>query len=300
MRQLVGDKKLNYFGASYGTYIGATYAGLFPKHVGRMVLDGAVDPLADQHQVNLDQTVGFEKAFDSYLKDCIAGHKCPFGDTVQQGEDRMIQFFHDVDANPLPTATGRDVTEGVALLGVIITLYSKSSWPYLTKAMEQAFNGQGDILAALSNIYTKRQPDGSFAENSQEAGGPVNCLDHPQDFSLQQILDNESTFVDKAPVFGPVGMWFDYGCSNWPVTSTEKQPDFSAKGAKPIVVVGTTRDPATPCQQAVNLAKELDSGVLLSRDGDGHTAYNSGNPCIDDAINNYLLTGDPPPDGKTC
>jgi hypothetical protein len=117
---------------------------------------------------------------------------------------------------------------------------------------------------------------------------------------LQQILDNESTFVDKAPVFGPVGMWFDYGCSNWPVTSTEKQPDFSAKGAKPIVVVGTTRDPATPYQQAVNLAKELDSGVLLSRDGDGHTAYNSGNPCIDDAINTYLLTGDPPQDGKTC
>jgi hypothetical protein len=95
-------------------------------------------------------------------------------------------------------------------------------------------------------------------------------------------------------------MWFDYGCSNWPLKPTEKQPDFSAKGAAPIVVVGTTHDPATPYKQAVSLAEELDSGVLLSRNGEGHTGYNSGNSCIDDAINNYLITGDPPADGTSC
>ncbi len=300
MRQLLGDKRLNFFGASYGTYIGATYAGLFPGKVGRMVLDGAIDPQADPHQVALDQTVGFEKALDNYLQYCVSKGGCPLGDSVQAGKDRLIQFFKDVDAQPLPTTSGREVTEGIAFLGVIVPLYSKDSWQYLSQAMQQALDGNGDILAALSDIYTKRKPDGSYAENSSEAGVPVNCLDHPQNVSVDQILANRQEFVDKAPVFGGVGMWFDYGCSNWPVTPTEQQPDFTAKGAAPIVVVGTTRDPATPYQQAVRLAKELDSGVLLSRDGDGHTAYNTGNTCIDEAINRYLLTGTPPKDGTAC
>lgn len=300
MRLLVGDKELNFFGASYGTYIGATYAGLFPSKVGRMVLDGAIDPLADAHQVALDQTKGFEVALDSYLQYCVDQGSCPLGDSVKQGVDRFIQFFQDVDAQPLPTSSGREVTEGLAFLGVIIPLYSKDSWPYLTTAMKQALGGQGDYLAQFSDIYTQRKPDGSYAANSQEANVPINCLDHPQDVSVKEILANRQEFIDKAPVFGSVGMWFDYGCSNWPVQSTQDQPDFHAKGAKPIVVVGTTRDPATPYAQAVKLADELDSGVLLTREGDGHTAYGSGNSCIEDAVNGYLITGTPPTDGKTC
>ena len=300
MRQLVGDKKLNYFGASYGTYIGATYAGLFPKKVGRMVLDGAVDPLADPHQVAIDQTAGFQTALDAYLQDCVDEGNCPLGDSVSEGEQRFIDFFNQVDQDPLPTSSGRDVTEAQAFLGVIVTLYRKDTWQYLTQAMQQAFSGSGDTLLALADFYNNRKADGSYTNNSTESNPAVNCLDHPQHVSVQQIEDNEQEFVKASNVFGRVGMWFDYGCSNWPVKSTEKQPDFSAKGAAPIVVVGTTRDPATPYEQAVKLADELDSGVLLSRDGDGHTAYDSGNSCIDDAINGFFVTGTPPPDGKEC
>jgi pimeloyl-ACP methyl ester carboxylesterase len=300
MRQLFGDKKLNLFGASYGTYIGATYAGLFPKNVGRMVLDGAVDPLADPHRAALDQTAGFQTALDAYLQDCIDKGNCPLGDTVAEGEQQFIDFFNQLDQNPLPTSSGRDLTEALGFLGVIVTLYSQKSWPYLTQAMQQGLSGSGDTLLALADFYNNRKPDGTFAENSAESNPAVNCLDHPQNVSVQQIEGNEKEFVKASNVFGRVGMWFDYGCSNWPVKSTEKKPDFSAKGAPPIVVVGTTRDPATPYEQAVKLADELDSGVLLSRDGDGHTAYNSGNSCIDDAINNFFLTGNPPPDGKKC
>jgi pimeloyl-ACP methyl ester carboxylesterase len=300
MRQLVRDKKLNFFGASYGTYIGATYAGLFPKKVGRMVLDGAVDPLADPHKVAVHQTAGFQTALDAYLQDCIDKGNCPLGDSVAEGEQSFIDFFKSLDQSPLPTSSGRDLTEGLGFLGVIVTLYSKESWPYLTQAMQQALSGSGDTLLALADFYNHRKADGTFTGNSTEANPAVNCLDHPQDVSVQQIEGNEQEFLKASNVFGRVGMWFDYGCSNWPVTSTEKQPDFSAKGAPPIVVVGTTRDPATPYEQAVKLADELDSGVLLSRDGDGHTAYGSGNSCIDDAINGFLLSGAPPADGKQC
>jgi hypothetical protein len=219
---------------------------------------------------------------------------------VAQGQRRFAQFFSDVDAHPLPTQSGRQVTEGIAFLGVVVTLYSRDTWSILTQAMQQALSGQGDLLAQLSDFYTKRSADGSYAENSTEAQAPINCLDHPQHETLAQIEAAGQVFKHKAPVFGPVGMWFDYTCSNWPVTPTQKQPDFSAAGAGPIVVVGTTRDPATPYQQAVRLAAELSSGVLLTRNGDGHTAYNTGNSCIDNAINTYLVSGTPPANGTTC
>jgi hypothetical protein len=73
-----------------------------------------------------------------------------------------------------------------------------------------------------------------------------------------------------------------------------------AAGAPPIVVIGTTRDPATPMKWAEALAEQLESGVLIRRDGDGHTGYNSGNDCVDDAVEAYLIAGRVPTDGLTC
>jgi hypothetical protein len=110
----------------------------------------------------------------------------------------------------------------------------------------------------------------------------------------------EKKFERAAPVFGQIGAWFPYACSNWPFTADEPKPDFSAQGAPPIVVVGTTRDPATPYSQAVALAAELDSGVLITRDGDGHTGYGRGNPCVDSAVDAYLVEGAVPKAGLTC
>lgn len=300
LRALVGDKKLNYFGASYGTYIGATYAALFPKNVDRMVLDGAVDPLADPHTAEIGQAAGFDDALTAYLKYCVGQGKCPLGESVGAARQRLIQLFKDLDAAPLPTSSGRDLSEGLAFLGVIVPLYSRDSWSYETTALNEALNGSGDTLLLLADLYTDRQPDGTYKNNSMEVQSAVNCLDHPEHESLAQIEAGAGEFLKQSPTFGSAATWWPYACSNWPVTAAEPQPDYSAKGAPPIVVVGTTRDPATPYQQAVNLAKELDSGVLLSRNGDGHTAYGSGNACIDTAINTYLVTGKPPADKTMC
>ena len=300
MRQVVGDDKLNYFGASYGTYVGATYAGLFPDKVDRMVLDGAVDPLAKPRTSEIDQAAGFDDSLTDYLQDCVDQGGCPLGDSVDAARQQIIQLLADIDQSPLPTTSGREVTEGLAFYGIVLPLYSKANWPYLTQALEQALSGSGDTLLLLADSYSGRTQDGTYPDNSLEVQSAVNCLDKPESESVNDIEADGKTFLDKAPVFGSAAMWWPYACSNWPVKSTTKQPDFSAKGAAPIVVVGTTRDPATPYQQAVNLAHELDSGVLLSRDGDGHTAYGMGNDCIDDAINTYLVTGEPPRDGTQC
>ncbi len=300
IRSVVGDDNLSYFGSSYGTYIGATYAGLFPDKVGRLVLDGAVDPLAEPRTRAINQAAGFDVALTAYLEDCVAQGGCPLGDSVDAARDRLVQLFQETDADPLPTGDGRKVNEGLATLGVVLALYSQDFWPVLTQALDQAVDGKGDTLLLLADTYTNRQPDGSYPSNSLEVQSAVNCLDHPQDETLAEIQAGEADFTAKAPVFGEMAMWFPYGCSNWPVEPTERQPDFSAKGAPPILVVGTTRDPATPYEQAVKLADLLESGVLLSRDGDGHLAYGKGNTCIDDAINTFLAEGEPPADGQQC
>ncbi len=300
IRAVVGDQKLNYFGASYGTYIGATYAALFPGKVDRMVLDGAIDPLSEPHDNQVNQAAGFDTALTAYLEDCISKGDCPLGDSVDSARDRLIELFKEIDASPLPTASGREVTEGLAFLGVIVPLYSRDSWPYLTSALTEAVEGKGDTLLLLSDAYTERTPDGTYPSNSLEVQSAVNCLDHPENKSLAEIENGGDAFIAKSPVFGQAAKWWPYACSNWPVKPVDPKLDYSAKGAAPIVVVGTTRDPATPYEAAVRLSKELDSGVLLSRDGDGHTAYGSGNPCISQAIDTYLSQGTPPADGTTC
>lgn len=108
------------------------------------------------------------------------------------------------------------------------------------------------------------------------------------------------SFQKASPVFGAGLAWASLNCTYWPVKATGTARALSAKGAPPIVVVGTVRDPATPYKWAQALAQQLDSGVLLTYDGDGHTAYGRGSSCIDTAINTYLLTGTPPKDGKKC
>jgi pimeloyl-ACP methyl ester carboxylesterase len=300
MRALVGDRSLNFFGASYGTFIGATYAALFPKKVGRMVLDGAIDPLATPHQSDINSAIGFETALTAYLTYCVDQGDCPLGSDVNTARLKLIAFLKQLDAKPLPTASRRQLTEGLGFIGMFATLYSRSTWNVLTQGLAEALNGRGDILLAISDAYSERQPDGTYQGNLLEALPAVNCLDHPEHETLAQIEAGEAHFDKVAPVFGPAAAWYPYSCSNWPEPRIQPVPDYSAKGAAPILVLGTTRDPATPYQQAVNLSNELDSGVLLSRNGDGHTAYSSGNTCIDDAVDAYLASGTVPPDGTMC
>lgn len=300
LRAVVGDKKFHYFGASYGTYLGATYAALFPEKVGRMVLDGAVNPLEKPRKTEIKQAAGFETALTAYIKNCISEGDCPLGNSVKAAKDRLQKLFRQVDQDPLPTSSGRKLTEGLAFLGVIVPLYNRQSWRYETLALKEALNGSGNLLLRFADLYASRGQDGHYTDNSMEVQSAVNCLDKPQHASIQDIKQGKQDFLQASPTFGPAAMWWPYACSHWPVSSSIPQPDYSAKGAAPIVVIGTTRDPATPYEQAVKLANILDSGVLLSRDGDGHTAYNSGNACIDDAVNTYLVTGNPPKDGTMC
>ncbi|MBP0456491.1 alpha/beta hydrolase [Streptomyces montanisoli] len=300
-RAVLGDKKLSYVGASYGTFLGATYAGLFPKNTGRIVLDGAMDPSLSARQLNEQQTAGFETAFESFARDCVSGKQCPLGTkSVQDVEHRLHQFFDRLDRKPLPTGQSRELTESLATTGVIAALYDESAWPRLRQALRSALTGDGELLLALADSYYERDTDGHYS-NLMYANAAVNCLDLPPAFTgPKQVEAALPSFEKASPVFGDGLAWASLSCTYWPTKATGTAHRIEAKGAAPIVVVGTTRDPATPYKWARSLASQLDSGRLLTYEGDGHTAYGRGSDCIDTAINTYLLDGTPPAKGKKC
>ncbi len=176
---------------------------------------------------------------------------CILGDTVDAGAKRIRQLLDELDARPLPTSSDRELTEGLALYGIILPLYVKQYWPLLTVALKEAIDGSGDRLLNLANQYSSRGPDG-YTDNSTEALYAVNCLDHDDYIPSSQVPSHFADFLKASPTFGRV---FAYGlstCASWPVKSGNRTKALDAAGAPPIVVIGTTRDPATPYQQAVD------------------------------------------------
>ncbi|MFJ8140694.1 alpha/beta hydrolase [Streptomyces sp. NPDC096013] len=306
LRAVLGDRKLTYVGASYGTFLGATYAGLFPGRVGRVVLDGAMDPSLPARRMNLDQTAGFETAFQSFAKDCVRQTDCPLGGrrtTPKQVGDNLKAFFKKLDAHPIPTgdADGRKLGEALATTGVIAAMYDEAAWPQLREALTSAMKEHdGAGLLVLSDSYYERDADGRYS-NLMFANAAVNCLDLPPAFtSPDQVEQTLPDFEKASPVFGRGLAWASLSCAYWPVKATGEPHRIEAKGAAPIVVVGTTRDPATPYPWAQSLAHQLSSARLLTYVGDGHTAYGRGSSCIDSTIDAYLLRGTPPGEGKRC
>jgi pimeloyl-ACP methyl ester carboxylesterase len=301
LRAVLGEQKLNYLGFSYGTQLGATYAGLFPDRVGRMVLDGAIDVTLDSDEVSEGQAAGFERALRNYVSDCQAGQSCPLTGDVDSGMKQVRAILDHAYDSPYPTSSSRRVTQSLAFYGVAVTLYDERSWPVLTQAIEEVTTqGTGDVFLYLADFYNDRNTDGTYATNSSEAFRAVSCLDSRGTEDVAKMQVEAEQIAKVAPT---VGRFFSYSgltCHDWPYPVVDQGFDLSAKGAPPIVVIGTTQDPATPYEWAQNLAKTLDSGVLVTYDGEGHTAYGRSNSCIVDAVDGYFVGGTTPKAGLTC
>ncbi|MEU1691598.1 alpha/beta hydrolase [Streptomyces hirsutus] len=295
IRQALGDDRLNYFGISYGTELGGVYAHLFPKRVGRLTLDAVVDPSADTVGHAENQTRGFQRALDNYLKST--------GRDPGQGSREIAELLDRIDAEPLPTSSkGRELTQSLALTGIVLPLYSKDGWPVLTSALEAAEEGDGSELLALADGYNERDASGKYGTttHSQRA---ISCLDDKQRMTAAQTEELLPDFERISPVFGPFLGWDTAGwCHDWPVPGQHDSPEVSAPGAAPVLVIGNTGDPATPYEGARRMADELGEGVgiVLTWEGEGHGAYGSGSDCVDSTVNAYLLDGTVPKDGKVC
>jgi len=300
LRAVLGDEQLNYLGKSYGTFLGAVYADLFPHRVGRLVLDGALDPRSTTEQVNLGQAAGFELALGAFLQDCLGAATCPLVGDQRQARAQLDTLLAEIDAQPLPTGTPRPLTEALAVLGIVFALYDEGFWPQLRSALASGLTGDGAPLLGLADAYAERLPSGHYRTNANDAIYAVNCLDRPAPDGPAEIDASLPQFDAASSLFGEYIAWSSLPCAYWPIPPRWQPRPVQAQEANPILVVGTVRDPATPYEWAQSLADQLTSGVLLTYDGDGHTAYRRGSGCIDAAVDTFLVEGQPPDDGTTC
>jgi pimeloyl-ACP methyl ester carboxylesterase len=300
LRAVLGDDTLTYLGKSYGTYLGALYADLFPDDVGRLVLDGPVDPSATDLDNARAQATGFQRALDSFVDDCLRRASCPLSGTRAGAEARLKALLDRTDSRPLAGLGRRQATQALATYGLAIGLYDESYWPFLRQGIGQALRGEGRNLLLLADLYNDRGPGGRYTTNASEAIYAVDCLDRADRSTPDQLRADATEVARLSPIFGAYIAWSSLPCTTWPVPAEGDPAPVHAAGSAPILVVGTTRDPATPYESAQALAQQLDAGHLLTRDGDGHTAYRLGSACIDQAVDDYLLDGTLPAAGARC
>jgi pimeloyl-ACP methyl ester carboxylesterase len=310
LRAAIGDKKLNYFGKSYGTYLGTLYAQFFPEKVGRMVLDGALDPNISILEQNISQAKGFDDALDAFLADCAKQDDCPLPKNKQEATLKIIALFETAALNPLPRKTKvendeRTATESLIVLGTASALYDDvDGWPKLRTAFLEGQRGYGDTFLDLADQYSGRSSDGSYMSNELDSGAIIDCLDWPDTRSVEKTKADAKRFTDAAPVFGPYLAYTNISCKYLTPPTKDKLTRSTNKitsiKTAPVIVIGTTRDPATPYEWSVGLHQIFKNSKLISLDADGHTGQGRGSACVDEAVDAYLLKGKTPNKKLTC
>jgi pimeloyl-ACP methyl ester carboxylesterase len=301
IRTGLGDEKLTYLGYSYGTRIGALYAEAYPDKVRAMILDGAVDPNADQIEEEIRQAAAFQKAFDNYAADCASSPDCPLGTDPSKAVDVYKSLVDPLVKHPAETKDPRGLSYSDAIVGTILPLYSPSLWRHLTQALSEIKDGRGDTMLAMADLYMGRDDKGHY-NNSTDVRVAVNCMDKPHITDRAKVVDEDRRTREVAP-------FLSYGeftglapldtCAFWPVPATGDQHELKVAGLPPILVVSTTNDPATPYQAGVDLAQQL-GGTLLTFDGTQHTVVFQGNTCVDDIAARYLVDVTVPPPNTRC
>jgi pimeloyl-ACP methyl ester carboxylesterase len=287
VRAAMGDEQINYLGFSYGTAIGQMLAELFPDRVRAMVIDGVLELGPAGTELATEQSRGFEEAFAAFAADCDADPSCPIAPDATAALDELSAR---VEEEPIP-ASPRDLGPGELSTGLAMPLYSQSLWPQLADAIASGLDGDGSGMVDLADQYIGIADfDIYFA---------VNCLDFDWPESPDELLAAGVAAAREAPHFGEPIVNDYVRCAMWPVEE-EPLPAVTAPDAPPIVVVSTTGDPATPYEAGVRTADRLESGILLTYEGEGHTVVGNGVPCVDDAVARYLVDLEPPEDGTTC
>jgi len=303
LRAIVGDERLNYLGYSYGSDIGAQYADRFPAKVGRLVLDGATDSTLGEFDVSLAQTEAFGEALRAYLTDCLGGNNCPFiGETVDEAIDDIHSTLARLRTSPLRGKDGRELNDAYLSTAIQSALYSEDAWPYLSDAFTEIRTGGSETAFLLADSYVDRNPDGTYDSNFFEAFIAITCVDYPVEADPAVLAEQRDEIAAADPLSDPedLSALGDLTCQNWPYGFRGTLAPVTGSGAAPIVILGTTGDPATPYQWAQALSSQLESAVLVTYVGEGHLAYDERDPCIVKAVDDYFLRDVVPEDGLTC
>ncbi|MFI5530504.1 alpha/beta hydrolase [Kitasatospora sp. NPDC051853] len=304
LRGALGEPKLNYLGFSYGTYLGSRYIEQFPDKVGRVVLDGAVDSTLSQLDHAVQQNISFEKALNAFAADCVKQKGCSLGKDPEKAAGKLAAFLDGLKKEPLTTSSGRKLTASSAWIGTLSMLYGNAtSWEYLRNAVAWAMlRDKGDYLLAMADDYYRRGEDGKHT-NMLDAYTAIHCADPGADVPTEaRLAAAKQKLRDEAPLISARYTdedLFDPDCRSWPYRTSEQPGPTKSNGAPPVLVVGTTGDPATPYAWAEQLTAQLGNATLLTREGEGHLGYNR-SKCTFTAVNTFLTTGTLPPPGTRC
>jgi pimeloyl-ACP methyl ester carboxylesterase len=296
LRLALGEEKVSFFGFSYGSELGTTWATMFPETVRAIVVDGAVDPNASSVQEGMNQAKGFEGQLATFLKQCSEKTTCAFhnGGKAEAAFDQLVL---DIDVTPLEVSKDRTpVTQGVLFTAVAQAMYSDYYWPQLSEALSEAQSGDGKGILQLYDDYYQRKDDGTYG-NELEAFLAISCLDDPGATSIEEVDSHIEDFIAAAPRLGG-NFAYGYSCALWPVKQAAKV-NITGKGAGPIVVVGTTGDAATPLSSTRKMAQGLEQGILIVVDANQHTGYGA-NSCVVKAVDEYLIKLTVPANETTC
>ncbi|HEX4057650.1 MAG TPA: alpha/beta hydrolase [Galbitalea sp.] len=304
LRATLGDKKLDYLGYSYGTLLGQTYANLFPKKTGRLVLDGVVDPTVTPFQLDADQAQGFELNLRAFLAKCPSMQGCPFSGSVSQSMLSIRGLLNKLDTHPLKNSDGRMLGSETMFEAIIFPLYNTDNWSYLVDLFDDVEQGSAKVAFELADAYNDRNPNGTYQDNETEAFNAINCLDYPSDPDVATMRAQAAQLNQLAPVFGHLMAYGGVSCFDWPYKPTRVAGALHADGSAPILVIGTTGDPATPYAMAQHVSTLLQNGHLITYHGDGHTAYNKdtspADECVNSAVDNFFVHGTVPKTDPQC
>ena len=299
LREALGDDKLTYLGFSYGTFLGTMYANAYPDRVRALVLDAALDPTLDGVGFIEGQARGFEAELEAFLADCAADTTCAFHSGGDPGAAyNAIQA--SIEASPMPDAgTGRFLGPGEFAYAVSAPLYRPGQWWKLAEALALATTGDGSGLLEIADGYVDRNGNGTYGDSLEVYYGVLSIdMPFPDETAVYEALTKKLEV--ETPRLGAYFPFTALASARWPVSNWREPEPITAEGAPPILVVGSTADPATPYAWGVSLAKQLSSGVMLTRNGRGHVSFLRGNTCIDAAVTNYLVDLVEPQDGTVC
>ena len=302
VRSALDEPVLNFLGKSYGSYLGALYAELFPRRVGRMVLDGILSPETDIVETTRIQTIGLEQAAEAFMADCLTQSDCPFSGTVEEGMNQLRAFFEQASQDPIPTSEERSLNGALASYATLLYLYfPEFDYPILRRALRAAIvDDDGTELLKALDSRLNRSADGRYLDNFTDAYYAITCLDQPYDGDLSDAEILAKEWEADAPTFGPGLALGLIVCADWPATEPNRIQFVTAPGAAPILLLSATGDPVTPLIWAEELNASLEDSTLITLDTRNHTIYNEGSACVDDATDRYLLTGIVPESGLAC
>ena len=304
LRATNGNARLNYLGMSYGTYIGALYADLFPDRVGRTVLDSAMDPAQRWADGDAEITAFTEGVLRQYVEHCRAQDGCPLTGSTDEAVSQLAAFVDGLDKNSLTTPDSdttintQDATDIIHQLAV-----AQPDWDTLTAMLTPAMtNHDGTLMAKAKQGSNKSMPveAAAFIANSEIMFAAVVCNDYPDTDNAASEMDAQAAAERKAhPFFGGTSNSVEAYCRGWGHRGTTPPQETRAEGSAPILVVGITGDAQTLYSWSQSLAGQLDNGHLLTVEGYGHGAFNR-NTCARTAITGFLVNGTMPDEGTTC